>query len=390
MNSALEFERNEIASLDRFLDWFSRGTVDVQRDPGEAANEVRVMTVHGAKGLEAPVVIVADATADPARLGRRPISIEMTVGNDGPVPLLRPKKDERVPPFEDRILDSEKADLEEHMRLLYVALTRAADRLIVSGVRPKERKDGADPRPAHSWHVIVERALTSMTAEPIEGGGLRYGSGSSAGAKRARDKSGLPPIAVPDWAHRPAPVEDRPPRPLAPSAIAVDDDAAPPPSDAMRAAARRGSLIHQLLERLAAVPPDNRFDCTLRWLEQSAGIADAAERTEIAEHVCEVLSIPDFAPLFGPNSLGEAPLAATLPDGRVIAGTVDRLLVKDEQVSVIDFKTGQVPKNVESIPASHRAQMSAYSEALAVIFPGRTIKAALLYTAGPKLIELMP
>jgi ATP-dependent helicase/nuclease subunit A len=177
---------------------------------------------------------------------------------------------------------------------------------------------------------------------------------------------------------------------LAPSAIAVDDDAAPPPSEAMRAAARRGSLIHQLLERLAAVPPDNRFDCTLRWLEQSAGIADAAERTEIAEHVCEVLSIPDFAPLFGPNSLGEAPLAATLPDGRVIAGTVDRLLVKDEQVSVIDFKTGQVPKNVESIPASHRAQMSAYSEALAVIFPGRTIKAALLYTAGPKLIELMP
>jgi len=388
MNSALEFERNEIASLDRFLDWFSRGTVDVQRDLGQPANEVRVMTVHGAKGLEAPVVIVADATADPARLGRRPITIDMALGG-GDVPLLRPRKEERAPPFEERILDNEKTDLEEHMRLLYVALTRAADRLIVSGVRPKERKDGADPRPANSWHVIVEQALGSMACEPIDGGGLRYGSTASARAKRARDRVELPPIAVPDWASRPAPVEDRPPRPLAPSAIAADDETAPPPSETMRAAARRGSLIHQLLERLAGVEPDARLYCAIRWLEQSAGVGDAAERADIAAHVCEVLSYPDFAPLFGPGSLGEAPLAATLPDGRVIAGTVDRLLVEDERVLVIDFKTGRVPDSAESIPASHRAQMAAYSEALAVIFPGRTIRAALLYTAGPKLIELM-
>jgi ATP-dependent helicase/nuclease subunit A len=177
---------------------------------------------------------------------------------------------------------------------------------------------------------------------------------------------------------------------LAPSAITADDEAARPPSEAMRAAARRGSLIHQLLERLAAVGPDVRLECAQRWLEQSAGIRDAAERTEIAWHVCEVLSQPEFAPLFGPGSLGEAPLAATLPDGRVIAGTVDRLLVEDDRVSVIDFKTGLVPDGAAAVPASHRAQMAAYSEALAVIFPGRPIRAALLYTAGPKLIELMP
>ncbi|MFL6829909.1 MAG: UvrD-helicase domain-containing protein, partial [Sphingomicrobium sp.] len=136
INSALEFERSEIASLDRFLDWFSRGTVDVQRDPGQPSNEVRVMTVHGAKGLEAPVVILADATADPARLGRTPVTVDIEIGGIGKAPLLRPKKDERCPPFEEIILDEEKRDLEEHWRLLYVALTRAADRLIVSGVRP--------------------------------------------------------------------------------------------------------------------------------------------------------------------------------------------------------------------------------------------------------------
>ena len=390
MNSALEFERNEIASLDRFLAWFSRGTVDVQRDPGQAANEVRVMTVHGAKGLEAPLVILADATADPARLGRRPITIDIDVAGSGFAPLLRPKKDERGPPFDELILDEEKRDLQEHVRLLYVALTRAADRLIVSGVQPRERKDGADPRPANSWHLIVEQALRRLGAEPLDMGILHYGKDAAARPGKVRKKADLPAIAIPDWVGRPAPTEDRPPRPLAPSAIAVDDETAPPPSEAMRSAARRGSLIHQLLERLAPVARGDRSDRALRWLEASAGVSDAAERSDIARQVCDVLSYPGFEPLFGPGSLGEAPLAATLTDGRVIAGTVDRLLVEESQVSVVDFKTGWVPETAETIPSSHRAQMAAYSEALQVIFPGRKVKAALLYTSGPKLIEVMP
>ena len=388
VNSALEFERNEIASLDRFLAWFSRGSVDVQRDPGQPGNEVRVMTVHGAKGLEAPVVIVADATADPARLGRRPISVELDLAGSGPVPLLRPKKEERGPPFDDRILDDERRDLEEHMRLLYVALTRAADRLIVGGVRPRERSDGADPRPPTSWHVIVERAMAAIGAEPAADGGLSYASGVAGRPRARRAKVELAPIAVPDWAMRRAPVEERPPRPLAPSAIGIDDESTPPPSAAMRAAARRGSLIHQLLERLAAVEPDRRQERALDWLERSAGVAAAADREEIVAQVCQVLSNPDFAALFGPGSLGEAPLAATLPDGRVIAGTVDRLLVEDARVSVIDFKTGRVPDSDGAIPAAHRTQMEAYAEALRVIFPGRSIRTALLYTSGPRLVEL--
>src|SRR5207237_2298944 len=121
----------------------------------------------------------------------------------------------------------------------------------------------------------------------------------------------------------------------------------------------------------------------LRWLERSAGVADATLREEIADQVCVVLSDSRFAPLFGPGSLGEAPLAATLADGRVIAGTADRLLIENAQVSVLDFKTGRVPDSEAQIPAAHRAQMEAYAEALRVIFPGRTIHAALLYTSGP-------
>jgi len=179
-------------------------------------------------------------------------------------------------------------------------------------------------------------------------------------------------VAVPQWALTPAPPEARPPRPLAPSAIAVDDEAAPPPNEAMRAAALRGTWIHQLLERLPALAPDARRAAAERWLQRSAGVAATALRSEIVEQVCGILSDGRFSAVFGPNSLGEAPLAATLPDGRVIAGTVDRLLVDAD------------------IPNAHRAQVRAYTEALQVIFPGRPVTASLLYTAGPKLIELMP
>lgn len=351
------------------------------------------MTVHGAKGLEAPVVILADATADPARLGRTPITLDFEILPENLAPLLRPKKDERCPPFEDRIVAEEKRDLEEHWRLLYVALTRAADRLIVTGVAPKPKKDGSEARPVNSWHIAVEQAMEALDAATTEqekwDAGLIYGSAAPAKPKRASAKTEVPRIDIPKWARTPAPPEARPPRPLAPSAIAVDDESAPPPSEVMRAAALRGIWIHQLLERLPSVAPANRPDAADRWLERSAGLAEASMRSEIVDQVCGILSDDRFSTLFGDDSLAEAPLAATLLDGRVIAGTVDRLLVEKDRISVIDFKTGRVPRADSDVPNSHRAQMQAYADALRVIFPGREVRAALVYTAGPKLIEVM-
>jgi ATP-dependent helicase/nuclease subunit A len=177
---------------------------------------------------------------------------------------------------------------------------------------------------------------------------------------------------------------------LAPSQLAEDREPSLPPTPQSRAAARRGTLIHQLLERLADVDADHRRERALAWLEKSAGVIEPDLREEIADQVCRVLSDARFAPLFGPGSLAEAPLAATLPDGRVIAGTADRLLIEEHQVSVLDFKTGRVPSAGGDIPAAHLAQMEAYREALSVIFPKRNIRAALLYTNGPKLVEVAP
>jgi len=387
MNSALDFERSEVGSLDRFLSWFSRGEVDVQRDPAAPANEVRVMTVHGAKGLEAPVVILADATADPKKLGRTPLTLDFDIPGFGTAPLLRPKKPERCYPFEQLILLEEKRDLQEHWRLLYVALTRAADRLIVAGLAPKR------DRPEDCWHRRVELGLTAIGAERVEdgevGSRLVYRGGEGEVKPRAaKSPVEMAPVRLPGWALRPAPPESRPPRPLAPSALAEDRESAPPPTPAMRAAAERGTLIHALLERLPALDAEQRRAAALRWLEGSAGVSDAGLREEIVDMVCELLGDDRFAGLFGPSSLGEAPIAATLPDGRVIAGTVDRLLVEDGRVLVVDYKTGRAPQRDADIPDAHRVQMSAYVEALSVIFPGRSIEAALLYTSSATLFQV--
>ena len=386
LSSAMEFEQSDTPSLDRFLAWFGRGDVEVQRDPSAPAQAVRVMTVHGAKGLEAPFVILADATADPARIGGVARSMTLPVAG-AKTPVLRPRKAERVFPFEQLLAAEQERDLEEHLRLLYVGMTRAIERLVIAGVEPN------GPLAENSWHALVERALLSLGAEPEEdqgwGQATRYrGKVTAAVSKPRPPRVAIEAPPVPDWARRPAPVESRPPRPLAPSALAEDREAAPAPSAEQRAAARRGTLIHQLFERLPGVEREHRRAAALRWLEHSAGITDAAEREALANLVGAILEDSRFSALFGPESFAEAPIAATLPDGRVVAGTVDRLLVEDSQVAVIDFKTGRAPADANQIPSSHRAQMTAYAEALAVIFPGRTIRSALLYSSAPRLFEL--
>ncbi|HEU0310049.1 MAG TPA: double-strand break repair helicase AddA, partial [Sphingomicrobium sp.] len=383
--SALAFEREEIASLDRFLAWFGQGDVEIRRDPAAPSNAVRVMTVHGAKGLEAPLVVLADATHDPEKVGGISQAMDLPIPGVGNVPIVRPRKAERPPVFQRLIDASDIADREEHWRLAYVGLTRAAERLVIAGHKPKRDV------PQGSWHAATARAMQSLgaTAVEIDGWGpalVWEGEGQVLPHPRAR-KTGLPPISLPGWLRQQAPPESRPPRPLAPSQIVEDQELAPPPTPEMRAAARRGTLLHALFERLPGVLPTDRMDLASKWLEREG--VEAGSRREIVEAACSVIADPAFEELFSPESLAEAPIAATLPDGRVIAGTVDRLCIAADRVRVVDFKTGRnVPFDLDAIPPAHRAQMEAYVDALKVIFPGRSVEASLLYTSGPRLITL--
>lgn len=384
--SALAFEGEETPSLDRFLAWFGQGDVEVKRDPSASGDAVRVMTVHGAKGLEAPLVILADATHDPAKVGGTSPVLELAITDAGAVPVVRPRKEECAPRLRQVLDEQQRADAEEHWRLAYVGLTRAAERLVIAGVKPSRDV------PEGSWHRQVGLAMARLdaTPTPIDGWGqaLVWQGKGDRNARAGHRRKDIDPIALPAWLREPAQVEARPPRPLAPSQIVDDRDALPPPTPAMRESARRGTLMHSLFERLPAVPAEDRRDRALRWLERQS-VSEPSDREAIADAVCDILTDTRYAQLFDDGSLAEAPIAATLPDGRVIAGTVDRLCIGETMVRVIDFKTGRsVPASVGEVPPSHRLQMETYAEALRVIFPGRAVEAALLYTAGPAMISI--
>jgi ATP-dependent helicase/nuclease subunit A len=387
LGAALQFVGLATPSLQGFLDWFDRGEVEIKRDPSQPLDAVRVMTAHGAKGLQAPLVILADATVDPERSPRATIDWSPDGVMPG-LPILRPGKAERAEPFASLIAEAEEREIAEHWRLFYVAATRAEERLVIAGALGPMAK-GVPPK--LSWYAAAAQAMDALGVETGEGERAFQGREPqppvrSSGADR---REAAAAVALPGWARAPAPQESRPPRPLAPSSLGEDDVADPPPTPGLRDAARRGRLIHALFERLPAVAVPDRRAAADRWLLASEGVTDAALRADVVERVLAVIEDARFADLFGPEALAEAPIAAVVEGGLVVSGTVDRLLVAADRVRVIDFKTGRrAPPSLDELPSAHVRQMAAYVAALEVIFPDRAGEAALLYTAGPALFEL--
>ncbi|MEO5866061.1 MAG: double-strand break repair helicase AddA [Sphingomonas sp.] len=388
LGTALSFETTGTPSLQHFLDWFDRGEVEIKRDPSAPLDAVRVMTVHGAKGLQAPLVILADAAVDPSRSPRSTLDW-VPDGFDHALPIFPPRSNERGPVLTALVEANTARELEEHWRLFYVAATRAEEHLIVAGSLGPLAK--GEP-PPDSWYAAASAALVGLKADANEQGVLVFKgrtpakSAPSRTRGRARSPAAEP---VPAWARQPAPREAKPPRPLAPSSLGEDDVADPPPSPSQRLAAERGRLMHALFERLPVVATKDRRVAADRLLASMGGVVDAALRKEMIDTVLAVIDDARFANVFGPAALAEAPIAAVVADGTVVTGTVDRLLVQETRITVLDFKTGRaVPPSIEAIPAYQMRQMAAYRAALQVIFPERTVDAMLLYTTGPTLFTL--
>ena len=391
---ALAFEARTVPSLIAFLDHIDRAPPQVKRQTDSRGGLVRVMTVHGAKGLQAPIVILADATRNP--LNSDP-DVNVDIAGWRGLPVFKAKAAIRPAPIEAAWVAGRQAQLAEHWRLFYVAATRAERLFIITGTLPSAEK----PVPPDSWYAAAQQTLTALGAQPADvgwagGPALVHRDAPGNWARRQRDDGhrGYERQAarlLPDWAQRPPPAEARPPRPLAPSQLGADDAPQPPSGAGRVAAIRRGVLMHALIERLPDVPPMDRMAVAERWLAAQAGDLAPSARAAMAAEASGVLAEPAWAALFGPTSLAEAPFSAVLPDGVVVAGTVDRLLVTDDAVLVVDYKTGaHVPGTAENAPAAYLRQMSAYAAALSVIFPGREVRAALLYTAVPRLIALPP
>ncbi|HKY80072.1 MAG TPA: double-strand break repair helicase AddA [Sphingobium sp.] len=384
LNAALAFEGDSHPSLQRFIDWFDRGEVEIVRDAAAQGDMLRLLTVHGAKGLQAPIVILADACLDPDA-GTRADSLEWNG-----LPILAPRKPERQGPIGKALEQARAVEREEHWRLLYVALTRAEEKLVVTGsLGPRAR---GEPQP-ESWFTAVENALVDLgadwEADPLWGARRRWQGTEQLVPRPTQAASPAAPSgqAEPAWLREQAPAEARPPRPLAPSAPVEDDVPYPPPTPAMRQATERGRWLHALFERLPDVPVEDRQSRADIWLHQQ-GVTDASLRHDVIAQALRVIEDPQFADLFGPGALAEAPIAAVVGE-TVIAGTADRLCIGRARVQIVDFKTGRIaPLSLEEVPLAHIRQMAAYAAALEVIFPDRRIEAGLLYTSAPRLITI--
>lgn len=388
VNAAMAYATLGTPSLAGFLAWFDAGEGELKREADNAAGLVRVMTVHGSKGLQAPIVILADATGNPdeSRDGGLDLPDPRDPKRRIPLPALR--KQEKCGRIAEEAQAVKAAEMQEHWRLLYVAMTRAEEALFVGGALGP--KDKGSPAP-NSWYARLEVLFPpeAWVADPVWDSRRDWGD-----PVQPMPASGGPaelplPDPVPPMLLRPPPAEPLPPRPLAPSALGEDAAPDPPlPPGAALDAARRGTLMHRLLERLPELSPAMREEAARGWLARNAADFAVDDRETMLAATLGIVSDPVWAELFGPGSLAEVPFSA-LVGGRVVAGTVDRLLIDADRIRIVDYKTARrPPASLEEVPTATLRQLAAYAAALGAIYPGRTVEAAVLYTATPQLFAL--
>jgi ATP-dependent helicase/nuclease subunit A len=392
LNLALDYERRETPSLQGFVAWLRAARAEVKRDMEIARDEVRVMTVHGAKGLEAPIVILADTMTQPSG-PRPPRLLELSGG----AVIWAGRKDDDVPVVAAaRAVALTEAE-DEYRRLLYVAMTRAADRLIVCGA------DGERARPKGCWYDLVAEPLQPFLVAEDECGEkvLRYRkpmSGQIVEAEPLPAEAANADRREPPWLRQSAPVEAPRLVSLSPSS-AFDEEigraAAPVTASAAerRNALARGRIVHRLMQSLPDIPPAGRHAAIERYLKGAAADFLPTEQAEIARQVLIILNDLIFAEVFALGSRAEVPIVGRIarPGGAAIAvsGQVDRLAVTRETVLIADYKTDRAaPRRLSEVPEAYVAQLALYHAVLARIYPEKTIRAALIFTEGPNVMEV--
>jgi ATP-dependent helicase/nuclease subunit A len=375
---ALNYERTSVPSLTGFLVWMDSGDTDIKRQSGGTGRAIRVMTVHGAKGLEAPVVILPDCARQSPPPG------DPVLGRPGRPTLWRVARDEAPPAVAEAADLRRTTEDEENLRLLYVGMTRAESWLVVSAA-------GEVGKPGESWYRLVEAAMASAgaAAGPAEGGswdfgpGLRHAEGDWPDPLRDAGEAAAPDPALPDWAGLPpgpGPVRTRP---LSPSALGGAKALPGEGGQDEETAKRHGTLVHRLLETLPPLDP-------VRWANVARALGDGDGAAALAE-AAAVLAAPDLAPLFGPDSLAEVDLAAPVADlgGRLVQGSIDRLIVRPDSVLAVDFKTNAViPVRPEDVPDGILRQLGAYAGMLERLWPDRRIDLAIVWTREARLMPI--
>lgn len=376
---ALSYEQSSTPSLTGFLVWMQEDELEIKRQIDQGGNLIRVMTVHGSKGLEAPIVILPETTAPQGRQREE-------IWPQGDTVFWKPRSEDMpdaLTATRDALKEKQR---NEHMRLLYVAMTRAEKWLIVAGVA--EKKNSSET----GWYDVVAQGMQHAGFDNVEieaGPIQRYQIGDWFAPRLvSQTESATKFPELPDWALKDAPKAQTPPETLSPSELGgakalpselgMDEDTAK----------AYGTAVHTLLEYLPSRPQDKWTEIADKLLFQSAALLDADLQKNAKKEALNVLNTPELAHLFHPDTLAEVALTAPLPFGR-IHGVVDRLIVTDTTVTAVDFKTNRaVPIKPEDTPEGLLRQMGAYAAALKLIYPKREIRTEILWSAKPELMRL--
>ena len=400
LDLALAFDREAPPSLQGLVNAMRSTDVEIKRDMEQKRDEVRIMTVHGAKGLQAPIVFLPDTCMLPrpqgasihtlARHGFPPEEVGHIVWPAGGNTLEHTEEAKRI---------ARKAEIEEYHRLLYVAMTRARDRLYICGW------EGVKKREMNCWYDLVEQGLSGLLTETAGYDGKpvrRLTSKQTVPVKAAGEaEAGIEAAELPDWATKPAPTE-RSRQLLTPSGLGalLGDTASPHPeqpplgpkelADNRRFA--RGRLVHALLQHLPEVAAADREGAARNFVAARGRDLPEEMRQEIVSETLAIVEDTRFSALFAPGSLSEVPVVARFDEGdgaRDLSGQIDRLAILDDALLVLDYKTNRPPPSTpDDVAPGYIAQLAAYRAALRLMFPERTLKAAILWTDGPKLMEI--
>jgi ATP-dependent helicase/nuclease subunit A len=375
----LVYQEDNAPSLQGFLHWLESSDSEIKRDMEQSHNAVRIMTVHGAKGLQAPVIILPDTVKIPT-LRDKPLW-------DGMLPLwVKAASDDNAQSATLREA-ARVAMLEEYRRLLYVAMTRAEDALYICGASSKVPGE-------ECWYALAQKALAPIAQEcdTPAGYGWRIGHLENPIPRlSARLLPDMDPGLRWDDKHfaflsTPPPSETNPPKPLAPSHVGEEPSAASPLKTDIFA---RGLFIHSLLQHLPSLPPDKRAAVAKSLAIPYRG---QMQETEIGNCISEAMGVmtnPAFAAVFSQASLAEIPVAGTITvkdEPFVVSGQIDRLAMLEKEIWVVDYKTNRLPPdNAKNTPEAYLRQMAVYKALLAKIYPQKTIRCALLWTAVPRM-----
>jgi len=351
---ALNYDQNYAASLQGFLHFMGHQSQEIKRDASNTVhNKVRIMTVHGAKGLQAPIVILPDA----AESGHKKNDL-LLWGED--IVMLWPSQAQDTEQTTHLKNIRQEAISEEERRLLYVALTRAQDWLFVGGCA-KDADISSD-----SWYKIIQEALQAKSATSS------YQLGNFE-TKQHYDLVIQEPLPLPEW------VTSRP-KNITPHKKVREKDIL------SSAAMDRGILIHKFFEYLPNLSREKRYTTACQFVEKE-GLSVREWENDIQE-VLKILDSPDFEKLFGENSLAEVSVTA-FHNNEHFQGRIDRVLVTEDTLTIVDYKTDSIfPHTLQDVPAAYIKQLEAYEAALKSLYPNHKIKKMILWTAGPILQEI--